>query len=881
MATFLPGVTDEFGAQDLYTPDYTFLTQAVGQRQLMYDKGFNAWKNMLSSTMNRELTNTDNIKRRNDIFKKITQSIKDVSTLDLSNPANVSAAFSVLDPITSDREIAYDSVITSKNRNVANMLQSVKNSFDPKIRDTYNQYSEMDLQIQSEKLRNAKRGDGSIFQVQPGEFVAYENPAEMLNTAAKEAGIDVEITNSMGNGYLQTIKNGKVAVDPFTKWAINTMGNKYDRYFQQMSRVQAEQTVRNVMNGEGISREEAQNKVAIGLTKQLVDEASERGIYADSKIREYDQKIKLFRETAAKNNNKVLDSTEYQKLLRDRENYVQEYAESNTDLEKLQTQGPDYVVKNLANIIFTKAKRGVANDWAISRAAATAGYELKPDEVVLKKMQMAQTERHFRENMNFKYADLDFRRETANKNAQLKLLELGADGKIPTTEYIGQVEGTGLPGIDQVTASAAELKMDMYNNAFGADSGLMNLVYQGNDFNTMSNTINKIRMIVQSKRGNLNNQDFNNINKMFKDLNIKPFNFNQKSIPSHELLLNKLATAMYENSKNNLNAYIKAGGGKNAKAFNQKIQAFNAVQSSMNTLLQRQSEIEKVHDQISDVVAPNGVLAEEFEGAKFIGRTKTGKFIFNFDNVSPEAKKALNNIVTKQFENTAVTSTQYKYNKLSASELINIIRSQSDNPEIADKLINISDETVAKAFADDALATYNPVTKKVTFSLKPNTASNEAKSIFGKNVTGGTYNFTMTYDEAKLISSQRIQSNLTANTMDNRSLGIATALYKNPNGKISSPSYMDNSGYKYDIISTANQNGQPGLNVSIKKKDYSTNKWVTSSSFFYPTDVNNKASLLKLESQISDDFLNYINQVEQYSKYIIDSDQTLPIDYND
>lgn len=881
MATFLPGVTDELGAQDLYTPDYTFLTQAVGQRQMMYDKGFNAWKNMLSSTMNKELTNTDNIKRRNDIFKKITQSIKDVSTLDLSNPANVSAAFDVLDPITTDREIAYDTVITEKNRKVAGMIESVKNSFDPKIRNTYNQYSEMDVQIQSEKLRNAKRGDGSIFQVQAGEFVPYENPAEMLNTAAKEAGIDIEITQAMGNGYLQTIKNGKIAVDPFTKWAINTMGNKYDRYFQQMGRVQAEQIVRNTMNTEGLSRQDAQNKIAINLTRELIDESSQRGVYADSKIREYDQKIKLFQDTISKNNNKAIDVSAYQKLLQERENYVQEYAEANTDLEKLQSQGPDYVVKNLANIIFNKAKRGTANDWAVSRATATASVELKPDQVVLDKMKMAQAERHFVENMKFKYEDLDFRKQNANRNAQLKLLELGADGKIPTTEYIGQVEGTGLPGVDQVSASASELKMDMYNNAFGADNGLINLVYQGNDFNAMSNTINKVRMIVQSKKGNLNNDDYKNINRMFQDLNIKPFNFNSKSIPSHELLLDKLATGIYENSRNNLETYMKAGGGKNAKVLQQKVKAFQAVQTSMGTLLQRQSEMDKVQEQISRVVAPGGVLADQFEGARIIGRTKSGGFIFNFDNVSPEAKKALNNVVSKQFENTAVTSTQYKYNKLSAGELINIIRSQSDNPDIASKLLNVADETVAKAFADDAIATYNPVTKKVTFTLKPNTASNEAKSIFGKNVEGASYNFTMTYDEAKLISSQRIQSNLTANTMDNRSLGIATGLYKNPNGRISSPSYMDSVGYKYDIVSAADQNGRPGLSVSIKKKDYMSNKWVNSKSFFYPTDVNNKANLLELESSITDDFQKYLNQIEQYTNYIVNDEQTLPIDYNE
>jgi len=744
MATFLPGVTDEFGAQDLYTPDYTFLTKAVGQRQMQYDRGFNAWKNILNSTLNSELTNTDNISRRNEIFKKITQSIKDVSTLDLSNPANVSNAMSVLEPITSDREIAYDTAITQKNKKVASLLESIKSSFDPKIRDTYNKYSEMDVQLQSEKLKNAKRGDGSIFQIQPGEFVPYENPAEMLNKAAKDAGIDVEITQSMGNGYLQTIKNGKIAVDPFTKWAINTMGNKYDRYFQQMGRVQAESTVRNIMSEQGISRQEAQNMIAVDLTKQLVNEASQRGVYADSKIKEYDQKIKLFQDTASKNGNKALDSNEYKKLLSDRENYVNEYAESNTDLEKINAEGPDYVVKNLATIISNKAKKGSANEWALGYAMSKGSVDLKADEVVLTQWRMALDESQFQRSMLFKEKDLAFRMKNAAIKNQLEYEKAVGKGEIASTEYIGQVDGTGLPGVDQLASASEETKQDMYNNTFGAQNGLMTLVYQGEDFNRMSSTINKIRMGIKSRKNMLNNSDITNLNQMMKDFNIGTFNYNPNSTASSELLLNKLVSGIYKSSKDNLNVYVKAGGGKNGQQLKAKIDAFNNVRSNMTTLLQRQSEIEKVQDQLADLVsAGGGNLKELFEGAKIVGRTRSGKFIYNFDNVSPEAKQYLGNIVTKQFQNTAVTSTQYKYNKLSAAELINIIRSQSDNPELAEKLLNISDETAIKAFSGDALATFNPVTKKVTFSLKPDTTSDEAKSIFGKNVAAQTYNFTI------------------------------------------------------------------------------------------------------------------------------------------
>ena len=93
---------------------------------------------------------------------------------------------SILDPIVNDKEILYDMSVTRQNQEAASRLDAVKNSFDADVRNMYNEYSELDIQQQAQKLKTAKRGDGSILQVQPGEFVPYENPAELLNKAAKE-----------------------------------------------------------------------------------------------------------------------------------------------------------------------------------------------------------------------------------------------------------------------------------------------------------------------------------------------------------------------------------------------------------------------------------------------------------------------------------------------------------------------------------------------------------------------------------------------------------------------------------------------------------------------------------------------------------------------
>jgi hypothetical protein len=175
------------------------------------------------------------------------------------------------------------------------------------------------------------------------------------------------------------------------------------------------------------------------------------------------------------------------------------------------------------------------------------------------------------------------------------------------------------------------------------------------------------------------------------------------------------------------------------------------------------------------------------------------------------------------------------------------------------------------------LATFNPVNKTVTFTLKANeTGANKKLGV----VSGQAYNFTMTYDEAAGISSQRIQNTLSANTLANRTLGITSSLVTNPTKTVTSPSYMEEYGYKYELHPTLNQLGQRGVNISIQKKDHSLGTWKISSSGFFPINPNDKVGLNDLENKLVTDFNNYVNVVNMYNSSILNSKDTLPIDYN-
>ena len=875
MATTIPNVTDNLGPQDLYTPDYSFLTKAIGQKQSEYDRGFNAFKSIANSALNSALTNTDNQQRRQEIFKKIQESLKSVSGLDLSNQSNISQAMNILTPITGDKEILHDMSVTKMNQDAAEQLDSVKNSFDSKTREMYNEYSQMDIQQQAEKLKSAKRGDGSILKVTPGEFVPYENPAEFLEKQAKDSGMDIEITKAMGNGYLEHIKNGKMAIDPFTNWAKEMIGNKYDRYFNQVGKVQSEQAISSVMKQKGISRVDAAQLAATQMTKNLINQASYVGQQSDEKIKQYDLQLAIFQNTASKNNGKVVNPDEYNKLLKIRDNYVNTLAKSKTDLHTLTTQGADYVINNMGSIMSDQLKHGTASQWAQNYAMKTTIDELKPDEVAMKKLSLSQDESQFRRTMDLKEREFKFNMYDKNENRKLKLLELGADGKIPTTEYIGQVDGTNLPAVTALQSGMQDVKTDLYNNTFGAENGLLTMVYpDSKKFNQMSSTINKLRAIGDGNKSNIIEQDWQNLHDMFTDLKLSKMHLDPNNKTSVNLFLKNLASGVYNTATSHISPHLNAGG-------IGKPDAFGIVYNNAQSLMNKQQEIEKAYDKLDSVIMnKSGQINSMFTGVTIVGQTANHKPIYDFSKISDNAKTFLNNVVGGQFNEGMVTSTQYQYNKLSEAEKLNILRSKTDNPDLAKRLLNINDKSYLTAFNDNALVTFNPVNKTVTFTLKPVIESSSAKKL-GLDKSNQSYNFTMTYDEAAGVkSSDRLKNNLNINSLSNRTLGVTSGLINNPTKTVISPAYMEKYGYKYELHPTTNASGQYGVNISIQKKDHSTDKWVTSMSGFQPLKQNDKKALNDLDFNISTDFNNYINVINNYNSSILKSKDTLPINFN-
>ena len=80
------------------------------------------------------------------------------------------------------------------------------------------------------------------------EFVQFEDVVEHLNTAAKDAGLEVKIAKADGKGYIITQTNGDIAEDNFQVWAANQLSSpQFQKQFAITGEVQAENAIRTEM----------------------------------------------------------------------------------------------------------------------------------------------------------------------------------------------------------------------------------------------------------------------------------------------------------------------------------------------------------------------------------------------------------------------------------------------------------------------------------------------------------------------------------------------------------------------------------------------------------------------------------------------------------
>lgn len=874
MATFIKGMTDDFGPMQLYKPDYGFLTQVYGTKQAEYDRGFNMVKSLYNSALNSPITNQDNQNFRSEAFKKLQGTLRSVTATDLSNPTNIMRAQSLIAPISQDEDLAYDMAVTRFHAKQKQMMDSYKNSTDPKMRAMYSDFSKMDIAFAEEDLRNAKRGDGSIRAVQPREFTPFEDTMEYLRKAAKDQGLEIKQSGPDGKGYIIERVNGEGAVPIFTDWAKAQMGNRFDRQFQVMGRVQAESAIRSEMNNKGISRQQAIDNIAQQLLPVVNEREASAGIQADKELTRIEGDIKIFEKEYPNGfpADKPHIKEAYDQLLKDREEHKNKLDGARLEVGRMQEEGPGYVASNIYGIFTKEAINQTALAFGSSAALGKQSVEYRPDTTWATKQNIAMQQARLAWDKQKHAEDMAWDRYKFETNTELKITELKGKGYIGTEQYVGPGVSQGR-GSDVVSSAFAENRQKTHNAAFNADNGLMKLVLGNDDkrYGEVYGVIAKLQSMAGGQSVKLSDKDRQILTQYGKEIGINvriPGSASQANA-----VLDGIAGYTYTTASKKLETFAKAGKTgtttKYMQAFDQAADAFYGLQQERKQLNQEMQRISK------EVVAADGTINPLYKGAKIRGRLSGGGYDIDLSGISDAAAYRLKNVISDQFNQRANSSTSnYVFSKLSAAEVDIMLKNPygpsklttSDGATInTDALRNMNATDLATLFGDQTKVFYDDKKQQVKIELNVSQKAGWEKKLGYK----GTQSLYLTIPYSTITSSRgalgRFEKYIQPNSTDNSALGMMEGFMTNPKASVNGMSYHAATGFDYKLQGVTGADGSNQILFTYDMFD-PTSRRTIQNSMRIPFTVGDVNSLRQAQQIVTQTQKEYLDLRSKYEK---------------
>jgi uncharacterized protein YoaH (UPF0181 family) len=885
------GYMSEFAPVPAYQPDYKFLVSALQVQENEYQRGLSTVRNVYSSLLNKDVTSSDNQTYRNEIFKKLQTSLKDISAIDFSNPVNISRAQSLLEPITSDQQLMYDMQVSQFHKGEKQRLESVRNSTDEKVRSTYNPMSLQAISLVEDELRNAKRGENSITNIRPQKFVAFQDPIKDLDALAKESNLEIEIDNTDGkSGYIVKTTNGAMTIPQFTNWAKARLGAKYDEQFAQEAFVKTESQIRNVMQQQNISKQQATKLVATELGQNLYNQTLEELQASDATLKKINEEIDTFEDNHPDGGKTPKLKEQYQNLLADREKATNELALKSGIDEKFKNEGIEYISQNLNSIVSNSLKSNAAKSWASTYAMAKMKYELRPDQVVLEKWKLAQDERQHAQDLAFRQQQAANENAWKQKNYELEVAKMNqataiaqAEGKLPSTSRIkdftdNQAKSTG---VDILQESLQQNKDQLFNLAFGAQNGLINAITSigGENHKQFYPALANVKAIVDRGAGKLSEADKKQIVILANNLGLDPKKVVSvdDSPANAQSLLNNLAGAVYNKAKDHVGYNIKQGKIDKVAGM---ADVFTKTLASMTSMMSQRENLNSNYKRLAKEIAPGGQVKSMYQGVKVMYYLNDGTPVFDVTGLEASKKAHLQNIIDASYtKRTGAIGGSYQMNVLSDAE-VTLLTSPGFVADIEDpdgedesnftvqKLNNLSIDAKRKLFSNGVIGSFDPGSKNAYFELKVDPSTSIAKELGIKSTK--TLKLKVPYSTLMSSSNQqslpRIRQLVAANQQNFTSAGLLEPLLNNFTKTVEAPSYYESYGFDFAVTGTYDHTGKPGLNVQLAWTNPETNKKESKTSFFGVNDINNPANFITANDYINNSFQKYLYQRQTFEK---------------
>lgn len=852
MANFLQPTGQNFANSPLYTPDFGFLSQVYAAGQAKYDRGFNMVKNLRNSLLNSPVSNADNEKFRMDAFNKLDTALKSISGVDLSNATNVQKAMGIMDPISKDPDLAYDMGFSNYMNKERSKMESIKNSNDIKIRSQYSQYAEQYLNIAYEEMSMAKRGDGSIRQVKPKEFVPFEDVNDYLNKAAKEQGIEIKLESPDGRGYIIKKTNGETAIEPFTQWAKSQMGERFNRQFDVMATVEANNAIKSTMQKYGVNKQEAMVKLANELMPKMMNDFQEEANNSEYNLADVESSISLLEKLYPQGFTEGSGAQkQYNSLVATRDSVKDQRDNSFMAMNDLKTKQASYIVNNLTNILASKIKDNTALGWGFTYAIATTELEIDSDATWLAKMndatqkqlayaKMDQDERHHKDRLELDYAKLSMEKKIAQSK-----------GELASEEAVGPVNISG-PGFatDMIYESIKDNQDKLFKAAFSSNEGLVNMIDPtGNEhYDALFAKLQAVAL-GELDPNSFTAQDKALLNKYGKTIG------DQTYIQGKQFSINSKAQAQHILTRMAMGTYIRAT--KNAKVMKDAdkqqlalkgITSAEKLLGGFRTLYDNYGKLEQEYKRIHDVVSTNPEL---YENIRVESYTPSGVPIYDMTKLSEAEKNMLSGFTSQDFQKREnAVGNAYNFKKLSDGEIKTIVSSSArkaidygSDTEI--DISNMNPNEFRKVFGDQIEMSYDANSRLAYAKLRPITSKD--------NKITAPITITFDYDQLKSYEtySKRFSEYAEINDKDSTPVGGLISKFRdNKWGTYKSSDYSNNAGVSYTVAGVKLSDGGYGLKVmfNINGENY---PYPNQNNGVFRVDVNNISAMTNVQNSIN------------------------------
>lgn len=222
MATYIQGLTDYIPKAEPYKPNFDFLNTVLSTKQSRYDSSLNQLSGAYGSIVYADLTRDDNRQARDNFLKNSEKAIQQITSLDLSDPANVQLAQTVFQPFVDDRKIQYDVMLTKGVKKGFELSDMFRNSLDSERNSKWSPVSEQALRYKQMEFKNASQE--KAYRMSIPKYVPNVNIMEKARELVGDDFKNIKVEKTIG-GYDVTVTGGENAKPVISQYLSMALGN--------------------------------------------------------------------------------------------------------------------------------------------------------------------------------------------------------------------------------------------------------------------------------------------------------------------------------------------------------------------------------------------------------------------------------------------------------------------------------------------------------------------------------------------------------------------------------------------------------------------------------------------------------------------------------